>query len=247
MAHLPKERRNLRRITPLLWYICVSMPSRLLFIYLIISFSLFACRVTQENVTGTYQHHGNRMTSLTLDKDHRFTFVSRVVNIKANDADSTEPNFFTTGSWKVVKKNLILQSDHSPPNPDEELFSDSISRFTYISSFVFVDPAGEPVSIRQITFYPDKIKPHYGNSLYFFAQDFRKTDTLTFHFLGYPAFKYPGSVPYSYANNMHKITLYDPFRPGFFQQAAVPITARSNRLDLPSPRLHLRKTGGSSR
>ena len=196
-------------------------------ISLLFFYSLFpSCRVAEKNIAGTYHPSNSHRTRLILKKDK--TFELSLLD-PATDSlllpSKPSMNLYTTGTWEYLKKILLLKSvsTHQPVNTEQ--VNDSITRFTAISSFNFWNRYGEPVSIRSIIIPPARTKPHFGNSLYFFNQDFKETDTLKFYFEGYPAFNFPGTVPPSIGNNMHKVTLYEPY------QSAV----------LPDPRFKVRK------
>lgn len=188
---------------------------------------LTACGVTSP--PGTYHCRRPGSGTLVLDSSGQFRFTyapGRQGLVFGND--TLRQVLQTSGNWTKKGRDLVLQS--SPSAVTLPRFEDSIGRFTNISSFTFADPAGQPVPVRHIIFYPDKLKPHYGNSLFFFAQDFSSTDTLTFYFNGYPPFRYPGDLRYSRADNMHKITLFPEEHPGLFNNHRVRI--RGNTLKL---------------
>ncbi len=131
--------------------------------------------------------------------------------------------FSTKGNWKTDGRNrwtLHPQQDFSPAD-SEFHYEDSVSHFINISSFQFLDRFGNPVPIRGIQFGKSKTRPHFGNSLFFFSQDFATTDTIRFYFDGYPTFSYPGSLARTIGNNGHKINFYDPFLPAIDHPIAV--------------------------
>ncbi|MET0636460.1 MAG: hypothetical protein ABWZ25_10565 [Chitinophagaceae bacterium] len=113
--------------------------------------------------------------------------------------------FSVKGKWKAGRKDhwLLIPDNKTAPSS----IDDSISRFTSINSFTFWDKYGSPINIRSIRFGRSRPKPHYGNSLFFFAQDFKETDTVRFEMDGYDEFSYPGSIRWSIGNNGHKITI----------------------------------------
>ena len=125
-------------------------------------------------------------------------------------------NFLTRGTWDLNSNHVTLNSSASDSLNVDYSFTDSITRFTSITSFNFWNRYGDPVFIRSIQLFRAKPKPHFGNSLYLFAQDFQRTDTLVFQFDGYPDFTYPGSIPYAIGNNTHKIILHEPYRSSAF-------------------------------
>ena len=189
------------------------------YIALLLAFS--SCKMTADNVAGTY-HQQNKISSrLILKKDKTFEFAG---NKSALVDPGTPPNpdnlnFLTTGTWELRSNHVMLNSSASDSLNLEYSFADSIERFTSITSFNFWNRYGDPVSIRSIRISRVKTKPHFGNSLYLFAQDFQRTDTLVFQFEGYPDFSYPGSIPYAIGNNMHKIILHEPYRSSAFNNA----------------------------
>jgi hypothetical protein len=152
-------------------------------------------------------------SQLVLNSDSSFAWIypgNKVTEIGAA-LNSRSLLYFTGGTWSIDKGQLTLV-----PSSDKESFSaqmadDSISRFTSISSINFWNRFGEQVKIRAIRLPKAELKPHFGNSLYFFAQDFHRKDTLVFYLEGYRPFVYPGTVPGSIGDNIHKITLYEPY------------------------------------
>jgi len=189
--------------------------------YIAFLLALSSCKLTTDTVAGTYQQENKISSRLILKKDKTFEFAgnkSAVVD-SGTLAKSENLNFLTRGTWELRSNQLMLNSMASDSLSHEYSFTDSIARFTSITSFNFWNRYGDPVSIRSIQFSPAKIKPHFGNSLYLFAQDFQRTDTLIFQLEGYPDFTYPGSIPYAIGNNMHKIILHEPYRSSAFNNA----------------------------
>ena len=202
----------------------------------LLSFLLTNCRVAEKNITGTYHYGKGRLSRLSLNDDK--TFELALLN-PATDSlffhANTSMNFYTNGNWEYKKSNLVLKCATRNPNSPTVMVMDSISRFTNISSFNFWNRYGDPVPIRYIIISSSHPKPHFGNSLYFFAQDFKQTDTLRFYFDGYPPFDFPGSVPSTSGNNTHKIVLSESYKP-----AALPdikLLVRKNKLRKKGSRL----------
>jgi hypothetical protein len=188
---------------------------------------LTACRVSSP--AGTYRCRRPGAGTLVLDSAYNFhLYYAPSPDGMVFGRDTLRSVLQSSGTWTAKGRDIILQS-HPLPAPLPR-FEDSLGMFTNISSFTFVDPSGEPVPVHHIVFYPDKLKPHYGNSLFFFAQDFAATDTLTFFFNGYPPFRYPGDVRYIRADNMHKITLYPEQRTDLFRQYRVKTKGRRIKL-----------------
>lgn len=184
---------------------------------------LVSCKLSSENIAGTYQQGSRSTAKLILRKDQTFEFAGRknlISPVASANRDSTF-KILTSGTWEYRNKQVWLNSFDAPDYSSGYGCTDSIARFTSISSFNFWDRYGEPVSIRSIHFTPSRAKPHFGNSLYLFAQDFKRTDTLVFQLDGYPDFRYPGSIPFAIGNNMHKIVLWEPYQPSLFRQVAV--------------------------
>lgn len=189
-----------------------------LFVLIIVLMGLVpACRISEKSMTGTYFPDKNQFSRLILKDDK--TFELALLN-PATDSlflpGNSSGNFFTTGLWSLENKKLILTCS-SASSPVKGV-QDSIARFTNISSFNFWNRFGDPVSIRYIVLPPAKPKPHYGNSLFYFAQDFKQTDTLRFYFDGFPRFDFPGSISPAIGNNIHKITLSEPYRANAYKE-----------------------------
>lgn len=187
-------------------------------LYIALLFILSSCKLTDANITGTYQQQNQASAKLILNEDKTFEFAGRkdIGCISKVAAQPDNINFLTSGTWNLNSNKLWLNSFTGDSLKQDYHFTDSIARFTSITSFNFWNRYGDPVSIRSIHLSPAKSKPHFGNSLYLFSQDFKTTDTLIFHFDGYPDFTYPGSIPYSIGNNIHKIVLWEPYFPAAF-------------------------------
>ena len=198
--------------------------------YIALLLALSSCRLTAETVAGTYQQENKMSSRLVLKKDKTFEFAGDNSALIAGGT-STNPdnlNFLTSGTWEFSSNHVRLNSRGTDPMSEEPAFTDSIIRFTSITSFNFWNRYGDPVSIRSIRLYRSKIKPHFGNSLFFFAQDFQRTDTVVFQLEGYPDFSYPGSIPYAIGNNTHKIVLHEPYRSSVFNNTV--LIPKKNRL-----------------
>lgn len=173
-----------------------------------------SCRVTEKNIAGIYQPLNGQRTRIELRPDHSFELALLHPGTDTLLFPHRDPvNCFTRGTWEYDNKTIVLKSRIDPVLQPSAAIDDSITRFTNISSFNFWTRYGDPVSIRSISLPPSQPKPHYGNSLYFFAQDFKETDTLKFYFDGFPPFSFPGSIPSSIGNNIHKIVLHEPYHP----------------------------------
>jgi hypothetical protein len=172
-----------------------------------------SCRISEKSLTGVYSPERNQRTRLILREDKTFEFA--LLN-PATDTlifrETNPSNFSTTGYWEYDKKGLVLKSSRENLPVTAQAIDDSVTHFTSISSMNFWNRYGDPVPIRYILLPPARTKPHFGNSLYFFVQDFKQSDTLRFYFDGYPPFNFPGSIPPTIGNNMHKIVLNEPYR-----------------------------------
>ena len=190
--------------------------------YIALLLFLSSCKMTADSVAGTYQQENKSSAKLILRKDKTFEFAGKKNMACLNGHSSQGDNsiFLTSGTWDIKSNQLWLNSFTADSLRQEYYFTDSIARFTSITSFNFWNRYGDPVSIRSIQVSSARTKPHFGNSLYLFAQDFKSSDTLIFRFEGYPDFTYPGSIPFSIGNNMHKIVLWEPYFPAAFNNAA---------------------------
>ena len=185
--------------------------------YIASLFVLLSCKMTADNVAGIYQQE-NRTSRLILKKDKTFEYAgdkSALIE-PGSPPTSDNLNFLTRGTWEFGSNHVKLHSRDSDSLSVTPAFTDSITRFTSITSFNFWNRYGDPVSIRSIRFLKSKTKPHFGNTLFLFAQDFQRADTLVFQLAGYPDFSYPGSIPYAIGNNTHKIILHEPYRAAVF-------------------------------
>ncbi len=189
---------------------------------------LSSCNVTTNNVIGAYEQKDRATTILFIKKDKTFEFTGQEMTKTAGSPFTDNLNFRTRGTWEFDKHHLLLNSFPADSLEYDNTTTDSISRFTSLTSFNFWNRYGDPVSIRFIRVSSTKTKPHFGNTLLLFAQDFKPTDTIRFHFDGYADFKYPGCVPYAIGNNTHKIILREPYRPAVFHNTILAI--KKNRL-----------------
>ena len=202
-----------------------------LYIAILLAFS--SCKLTADTVAGTYRQNNKISSRLILRKDKTFEFTGskNALVDPATSTNSDNLNFLASGTWELRSNQIMLNSSASDSLSGEHSFTDSIERFTSITSFNFWNRYGDPVSIRSIRLSPTKTKPHFGNSIYLFAQDFPRTDTLIFQFEGYPDFSYPGSIPYAIGNNMHKIVLQEPYLSSAFNNTV--LIPKKNKLLTP--------------
>jgi len=199
------------------------------FLIALLCLTLPSCKITADSVVGTYQQKEGTAARLMIKKDKTFEFIGPVIITAAGYSYSpSDQNVLAAGSWEIKNKQLLLNSFTTDSLGYENGTTDSIARFTSVTSFNFWNRYGDPVSIRSIRLPGSKAKPHFGNGLYLFAQDFKSTDTVRFCFEGYPDFTYPGSVPYAMGNNTHKITLREPYRSSVFNQTM--FTCKKNKL-----------------
>lgn len=201
------------------------------YIALLLAFS--SCKLTADSVAGTYRQDNKISSRLILRKDKTFEFTGNKTAL-VDSTTTTNPNnlnFLTSGTWELRSNHIMLSSSSFDSLSGEHSFTDSIERFTSITSFNFWNRYGDPVSIRFIRLSPTKTKPHFGNSIYLFAQDFPRTDTLVFQFEGYPDFSYPGSIPYAIGNNKHKIVLQEPYLSSAFNNTV--LIPKKNKLLTP--------------
>ncbi|GEM_PF-733523 len=175
-----------------------------------------ACKSAKDNVFGTY-YLKNKSATIILQTDSSFIF-------KTQTRDST---FINKGFFNYTHNNLQLTS--LPGNINHaQTISDSITFFTSINSFSFWNTENEPIDIRRIQINNDPSKAHYGNSLYYFEQDFKPTDTIRFYFANYPSVSYPGDIKMIPGNNGHKVTLLPVYLPHIFNKN--PFIVKRNKL-----------------
>ncbi|HMR91758.1 MAG TPA: hypothetical protein PKC69_05575 [Chitinophagaceae bacterium] len=177
---------------------------------LLLSLVLLAIACSSHRTAAGYYQSKNEMAELWLYASGRFDMLQ---------AGALSDSLYsrTCGKWSSANKKLQLVPDGQA---GEFLpFEDSMSRFTGISSFHFRDSRNRPVPVRYLLLGKGQPKPHFGNSLFFFAGDFKATDTIRFFFRGYAPFQYPGSIPYSIGENAHTITLHEPLQHSFFKDS----------------------------
>ena len=200
------------------------MPLRVSIILLLVIIS--GCSVTEKNIAGIYKPGKQNNSKLILRENKTFEMILQPRSA-VETAGLHSRNIFGLGTWSLSDKDHVELSCASD-QPRPAALNDSISRFTNISSFAFWNRYGDPIPIRYITIHGSRPKPHFGNMLYFFSQDFATTDTLRFYFDGYDPVIYPGSIPAAIGNNIHKVTLIEEFSPG--KMAGMKLTARRNKL-----------------
>ena len=191
--------------------------------YIALFLALSSCKLTDDTVAGTYQQEPRFSSRLILKKDKTFEFTGNNSTLidPGSSLNSDKLNILTSGTWELSSNHVKLHSRNSDSLAVTPAFTDSITRFTSITSFNFWNRYGDPISIRSIRLSRLKTKPHYGNSLFFFSQDFQHKDTLVFQFEGYPDFTYPGNIPYAIGNNTHKIVLHEPYYSSVFNNTVL--------------------------
>jgi hypothetical protein len=190
---------------------------------------LTGCKVSEQNIAGTYRLRAPSKTRLVLNKDKTFEFVKNFSEPGPEFfPDSTERNFRTRGKWTLNEQGqLVLNSDQQLGGGIQ--VKDSVTHNTSLTSLSFWDSYGDPVAIRFIKFLPDKIKFYRGNTISFFKEDFGKRDTLEFHFYGYPPVKWPSETAQNYTDNHSRaFILFEEGRDGYFHNLV--LSAEKNKL-----------------
>src|SRR5688572_25157734 len=134
--------------------------------YIVLLLVSFSCKLTDDTVAGTY-HQENKISSrLILKKDKTFEFTGNngAMADPGNSRDEDHLNFLTRGTWDLNSKHVTLNSSAGDSLNVDYSFTDSITRFTSITSFNFCNRYGDPVFIRSIQLFRAKPKPHFGNS-----------------------------------------------------------------------------------
>lgn len=171
-----------------------------------------SCRVSQGSLPGIWQPAGRHSSYLHLQADGSFEWSLLDLSTDSLFFPGLQQHGRISGQWQLTSgRKLTLIQGKSGSAITEPALRDSIARFTSISSFQFIDRFGLPISIRQVMIPPAKPKPHYGNSLYYFAQDIPSGDTIRFFFDGFPVISYPGSIMPAIGNNYHQVTLLEPY------------------------------------
>ena len=134
--------------------------------------------MTEGKITGSYQQKEKISVKLILRKDKTFEFAGpEITLVNKSYSAATSQYFLTTGTWQLSGNKLILNSFLTDSLESENRVTDSIARFTSITSFNFWNRYGDPVSIWSIMLPSSKTKPHFGNNLYFL----RKISKLPIH------------------------------------------------------------------
>ena len=175
------------------------------------------CKGTS-SVYGTYFLSADKRSKLVLEEDSSF-----ILNTFKNDSFC-----YNTGKFYSRHHTLLLSSLPVDSNTHTATFTDSVSFFTNITSFSFWNKDGEVIPIRRIQIGHQPANAHYGNSLYYFVEDFKATDTLRFYFQGYPTLSYPGNIQSVKGNNGHKITLTETYLPDVYYHT--PFLIKRNKL-----------------
>ena len=184
---------------------------------LLLTILLYACSVTERNVTGTYKLKSASKTRLVLKDDKTFEFVKNFSEPGPQFLpDSTEWNFRTVGSWQLEENGKLVLNSSTQNGSFSEHAIDIVTPNTDITSFSFWDQYGDAVPIRLIRFPANRTKLYKGNIISFFADDFSNTDTIEFHFYGYRPYRWIVSPAQTGKNNQHRVTLYEQIRPGYF-------------------------------
>ncbi len=171
-----------------------------------------SCTPAPHTLQGSWRPDPKSGSRLLLDSTGRFDWALLDLKKDSLQFPGLNQHGRITGTWELRRHNTIWLFADSMQQPSSFVFAtDSIARFTSISSFQFINRFGDPVSIRQVVIPPARPKPHYGNSLYYFAQDIPQQDTLRFLFDGFPPVFYPGSIAAAIGNNLHKVTLHEPY------------------------------------
>lgn len=209
------------------------------------SFSLLfftSCKITEENIVGTYRLKDYPKTKLTLSKDKIFEFVKNLPKPAIEVfPDSTDLNFRTTGNWQLNRKSQLILNSFSDKSLGRVFDLTTVkTNDTSMTSFSFWDFYDDPVPIRFIKFPDDRIKFRLGNSISFFAADFNKTDKLEFHFYGFKPYIWPDMINDDMGNNHYKIILNEQNRQGFFKN--VFFLAKRKKLISADNKFSLRKS-----
>jgi len=209
--------------------------------FLLLIIICYSCKVSENNIVGTYRLRTSSKTMLVLKKDKTFEFVKNFSEPgPLFFPDSTELNYRTTGNWHWNNGQLTLNS-FPPTTPTfTEKAIVVVTAHTDITSFSFWDQYGDPVPIRLIKFPANRTKLHKGNVISFFAQDFGNTDTLEFHFYGYAPYQWINPPNEAGVNNQHRITLFEQNRQGYFNN--VVLNGEKNKLNSPDRSFSLFKS-----
>ncbi|MFT3676957.1 MAG: hypothetical protein QM781_13770 [Chitinophagaceae bacterium] len=171
-----------------------------------------SCTLAPRTLQGSWRPDSKSSSRLYLDSTGRFDWALLDLHKDSLLFPGLNRHGRITGTWELRRPNTIWFFADSIQHSSSFVFAtDSIARFTSISSFQFINRFGDPVSIRQVVIPPARPKPHYGNSLYYFAQDIPQYDTLRFLFDGFPPVSYPGTIAAAIGNNLHKVTLHEPY------------------------------------
>ncbi len=122
-----------------------------LFFIVLLCLILSSCKITADSVVGTYQHKEGTAARLMIKKDKTFEFIGPVIITASGYSYSpTDQHVLAAGSWKIKNKQLLLNSFTTDSLGYENSTTDSIARFTSVTSFNFWNRYGDPVSIRSI-------------------------------------------------------------------------------------------------
>ncbi|MBK6825883.1 MAG: hypothetical protein IPG86_02930 [Chitinophagaceae bacterium] len=175
-----------------------------------------SCKVTENDIIGSYQLDRSPKTTLKINSDKTFEFSKNNRNPYLHPFDHPDEYFADTkGTWQAVgKKTIALTSQRDTLTYPLVSVVKQPARDNKCSHFTFYDKYGDTVKVLYVQYTDSSISAKMHRSMDYFTQDLTKRDTLEFHFYGYRPYVFIGGQN---TNQDYIVTLKPSFQPNFFR------------------------------
>lgn len=180
---------------------------------ILLSFSvlLISCRITYQDVYGTYKLKNFPKTTLEVKVDNTFVFTQNYPNPYLHPIPHPDEYYFRTlGNWHALLGTIKLVGTADSMEYNSVKILSSVSSTNKHSNFTFVDEFGDTVPILGVQYCDSTWVSEMHRTMDDYDEDLTKRDTLQFNFFGYEPWTF---IHGEQKNNNYTVELLPTFRP----------------------------------
>ncbi len=177
---------------------------------LVLIFLLFSCRLSYQDICGTYELKNFPKSTLVINSDDTFVFTQNYLSPYQHPFPHHDEYYFRTmGNWIAVPRLIKLTGTKDRIDYSNVNILSTEPSINEQSNFKFVDEYGDTVPILSVQYSDSTSVSVLHHTMDDFDEDLRKRDSLQFIFFGYQPWTF---IHGEQKNNNYTIEILPAFR-----------------------------------